>query len=326
MVGRVNLSFDQRQSLFNLQQIDRLTERTNRRLTTSQRLHSPADGVTDYFISEQLGETVSLLRNRQSAIDQGISALKTPITGIEGVRDFLKSAQGLLFAARGHASRDDAVGDTALEQGTRQFSEFIRSFILVAKDAEHLGLELLTSTEQSLRVRYSEENEQRLDVQGRDLFNSITDVGTGGLFSGNGVRAGVAGKVLSVSFNNNRIILSNFLNPIVDGTNRYSFTGFSSFKDSLEFADAIDASINLALDRLETHERFFANNLSILQSRLSFTRSFTNTLTESRSKITSVDSNEEAVTLSVLQTRNSLAISSLDLIGERHQQLLRLLQ
>ena len=326
MVGRVNLSFDQRQSLYNLQQIDRLTVRTNRRLTTAQRLHSPADGVTDYFISEQLGETVSLLRSRQSEIDQGISALKVPITGIAGVREFLQSAQGLLADARGNAQRDDAAGNSALEQGTRQFSELFRSFILVAKDSEYLSLELLTSTEQRLRVRYSEEAEQRLDVQGRDLFNSVTDVATGGLFSGGGVRAGVAGRVFSITANSNRVILSNFLQPVVAGGNRFSFTGFSSFKDSLDFADAIDESIKTALSRLEIHERFFATNLSILQSRLSFSREFTDTLTEARASITAVDINEEAVTLSVLQTRNSLAISSLDLLGERHQQLLRLLQ
>ncbi len=326
MVGRVNLSFDQRQSLYNLQQITRLTEQANRRLTTSQRLHSPVDGVTDYFVSEQLGETISLLRSRQSDINQGISALEAPIDGIEGARAFLKSAQGLLISARSNALRDDSTGDSALVQGTQQFSELIRSFILVAKDSSYLGLELLTSTDQRLRVRYSEEIEQRLEVQGRDLFNSVTDVQIGGLFSGNGIRTGVAGRVFSITTDSNRIILSNFLAPVVDGGVRFSFTGFSSFKDSLDFADAIDESIKTALSRLETHERFFATNISILQSRLLFSRSFTETLTDARYTITSVDSNEEAVTLSALQTRNNLAISSLDLLGDRHQQLLRLLQ
>ncbi len=319
MVGKVNLSFDQRQSLYRLQEISRLSTRANERLTTQRRINSPVDGVTDYFISERLGETLNIIERRRTEIENGVSALQTQIDGIEGARDSLQTARGHLIDARRLALNGTA-STSALEQGTQQFLDVFSSLILIVKDSEYLGLELLTSTDRRLEVRYSEDREQRLEVQGRNLFALDTDIATGGLFSGNGVRSGATGELFDLADNN--ILLSNFVPP--RGT--VSFIGFANFIDEPAFIDTIEENLTRALSRLETHERFFANNISILQSRLSFSYNFSNTLSNSLDDITKVDSSEEAVIISALQTRNSLAISSLSLLDGRNEQLLRLLQ
>ncbi len=338
MVGKVQLSFDQRQGLYALQQIERFSARTDRRLTTQQRLHSPADGVTDYFIAEQLGETVGILEARQGEIQQGISALTATTKGLTSVRNFLDKAKAFAVNARQTLRNDKPTVEDELKQHTEIFLSTFNNLILVGENTEYLELNLITSTEQRLLVRYSEDREQLLRVSGRSLFTSTTDFETGGIFSINGVRAGADAEVFSLT--GNRLVLSNFLNvqtypdPINPGaTLDFSFNGFSSLLEYERlggvadvFFDAIAENIDRALDRLEVHEQYFANNLNILQTREAFTRVFSQTLQTGRLELTRVDTNEEAVTLSVLQTRNGLAISSLSLLDERHDQLLRLLQ
>ena len=339
MVGKVQLSFDQRQGLHALQQIERFTARTDRRLVSRQRLHSPADGVSDYFIAEQLGETVGILKARQNEIEQGIEALDTTVGGIASLQEYLRLAKG--FAADALITlRDASVGTVAdeLKQGTDAFLNTFNNLILAAEDTEYLELNLLTSTEQRLLVRYSEDREQLLRVPGRSLFTITTDFETGGIFSVNGVRTGADAEVFSLT--GNRLVLSNFLNvqPYPDPLNPgatldFSFNGFSSLLQyealggrAEAFFEAITENIDRATDRLEVHEQYFASNLTILRTREAFTIVFSGKLEAGRQALTRVDVNEEAVTLSLLQTRNALAVSSLALLDERHGQLLRLLQ
>ena len=338
MVGKVQLSFDQRQGLYALQQIERLSASADRRLTTRQRLHSPADGVSDYFVAEQLGETVGILETRQREIEQGAEALKTTTDSIDSLQEFLRIAKGFSNAALITLREAKPTVEEDLKQNTEAFLSAFNNVILVATDAEYLELNLITSTEQRLLVRYSEDRDQLLRVQGRSLFTTTTDFETGGIFSTNGVRTGADAEVFSLT--DNRIVLSNFLNvqaypdPLNPGaTLDFSFNGFSSLLEyerlggqATDFIDAIAENINRAIDRLEVHEQYFASNLTILRTRAAFTRVFSQTLATGRARLTSVDANEEAVTLSVLQTRNGLAISSLSLLNERHDQLLRLLQ
>ncbi len=339
MVGRVQLSFDQRQGLYALQQIDRLVARTDRRLVTQQRLHSPADGVTDYFIAEQLGDTIGILKDRQREIAQGVSALSTTVGGLESIQNFLIAARGIAANALVTLRTGTEQIEGRLQQDTQTFLAKFNNLILVATDTEYLELNLITSTEQRLLVRYSEDRDQLLSVPGRSLFTITTAFETGGLFSSNGVqRGGADAEVFSLI--GERLVLSNFLNVLTypdpnnpGATLNFSFNGFSSLLEyetlggqAEDFVDAITQNIDRAIDRLEVHERYFANNLAILQTRAAFTRAFSETLSQGRSELTQVDVNEEAVTLSVLQTRNGLAVSSLSLLDERHGQLLRLLQ
>ena len=339
MVGKVQLSIDQRQGLYALQQIARFTARTGRRLTTNERLHSPADGVTDYFIAEQLGETVGILEARQREIGQGIAALTTTVGNIRSLQKSLQIAKD--FASNAKQTLDDNRDNVEeeLKQDTDFFLLAFNNLILEALDTEYSNLNLITSTEQRLLVRYSDDREQFLRVPGRSLFTITTDFETGGLFSTNGIqRGGADGEVFSLT--SNRLVLSNFLNvqtyedTLNPGTMLdFSFNGFSSLPDYERlggradvFFQAIADSIERAENRLEIHEQYFANNLNILQAREVFTRNFAHALGDGRLRLTEVDVHEEAVTLSVLQTRNGLAISSLSLLDERHAQLLRLLQ
>ena len=188
MVGRVQLSFDQRQGLYALQQIERLSARADRRLVTRERLHSPADGVSDYFIAEQLGETTSILKARRREIEQGVSALTATTKGIESVRRFLDSAKAIAADALVTLRVDKTTRDDDLQQKTQLFLTTFNNLILTAQNTEYSGLNLITSTEQRLLVRYSDDRDQLLRVPGRSLFTTTTAFETGGIFSTNGIQ------------------------------------------------------------------------------------------------------------------------------------------
>ena len=67
-----------------------------------------------------------------------------------------------------------------------------------------------------------------------------------------------------------------------------------------------------------------ANDLSIIQTRESFTQSTINTLKEGADKLTLADQNEEGANLLSLQTRQQLGVTALSLASQSQQAVLRL--
>lgn len=90
---------------------------------------------------------------------------------------------------------------------------------------------------------------------------------------------------------------------------------------------SVDGSLTETLAALETIRAFgstLANDLTIIQTRQSFTQNTINTLTEGADKLTIADQNEEGAKLLALQTRQQLAVTSLALASQSQQAVLRL--
>ena len=82
--------------------------------------------------------------------------------------------------------------------------------------------------------------------------------------------------------------------------------------------------LNTALSTLRTQASEFGTNLSIVENRQDFTKSLINTLEEGAGKLTLADTNEEGANLLALQTRQSLASTSLSFAAQADQNVLRL--
>ncbi|WP_299817091.1 flagellin [uncultured Roseibium sp.] len=82
--------------------------------------------------------------------------------------------------------------------------------------------------------------------------------------------------------------------------------------------------LNTALSTLRTQASEFGTNLSIVENRQDFTKSMINTLEEGAGKLTLADTNEEGANLLALQTRQSLASTSLSFAAQADQNVLRL--
>ncbi|AVX04063.1 flagellin [Maritalea myrionectae] len=93
-----------------------------------------------------------------------------------------------------------------------------------------------------------------------------------------------------------------------------------------------DASINAtlstitdALSSLRSQASTFGTNLTVVENRQDFTKSMINTLQEGSGKLTLADTNEEGANLLALQTRQTLASTSLSFASQADQNVLRLL-
>ncbi|MBS8260201.1 flagellin [Roseibium polysiphoniae] len=97
-------------------------------------------------------------------------------------------------------------------------------------------------------------------------------------------------------------------------------SGFASDSD----IDAALSSLKSAQDTLRAQASTFGTNLSIVESRQSFTNDIINTLEEGAGMLTLADTNEEGANLLALQTQQSLASTSLSLASQADQNVLRL--
>ncbi len=90
---------------------------------------------------------------------------------------------------------------------------------------------------------------------------------------------------------------------------------------------AIQTSIdNLedAMGNLRTESKKLSNNLSIITAREDFTSQMINTLSDGAAKLTEADMNEEGANILMLQTRQALGTTSLNLASQAAQNVLRL--
>jgi flagellin len=88
--------------------------------------------------------------------------------------------------------------------------------------------------------------------------------------------------------------------------------------------DTVYNALNAAISTAQAAAQSLGANVSLLQTRLSFTASYITTLNGGSSKLTVADVNLESTNLVTLQTRQQLAIQSLSIATQSEQAVLRL--
>ena len=307
MANDIALSSAQRTTLLSLQRIDRDSAVAQRRLSFGQRIVDVTDGASQFFQSRSLGERAALFSRTTEQVDQAISGLQNQITSLSAVRSFIQQAIGLTTDA------ESAIGDTqtltAINVAYKEI--FTQLFNVVSRDTEYNGLNLLKSTARDFTVTFSDDSASNLEVDGKQLFISAATAltaSTGNLFA-----------QVYISITTGSIVF--------DALANVSITSFSALTAlNISNVAAIRTHLNAALGQIEVNERFFGNNIAILQTRLEFGRDNENDLRVGRDKIVIADINEEATILTTLRTRNQIGIGALAANAEAQQQLLRLLQ
>ena len=84
------------------------------------------------------------------------------------------------------------------------------------------------------------------------------------------------------------------------------------------------ANLDSALTTLRSKAQVLGSIVALLQTRLDFTKTYVNTLTEGAGKLTLADLNQEGANLLALQTRQQLGIQSLAFAGQSEQAILGL--
>ena len=169
MADDIAINRAQRTTLFSLQQIERDSAVSQRRLSFGRKIVDVTDGAAQFFQARALTNRISDITERGEQVDQAISALQTFVGGAQNL-------QNLLDIARGHVLRAEANLESTVQAAqtrqsiTRDFREALRNFFEAASALEYNGLNLLVDKNRSFSVRFSDRAYDRLTVQGRNLF------------------------------------------------------------------------------------------------------------------------------------------------------------
>ena len=99
----------------------------------------------------------------------------------------------------------------------------------------------------------------------------------------------------------------------------------ANFGNTTNVSNALTQT-NTALNNLRNFGSGLASDLSVIQTRQTFTNSLITTLNEGAGNLVNADQNEEGATLLALQTRQSLGVTALSLASQSNQSILRLFQ
>ena len=298
---RLSLGRSVRQTLNVLQENTKLNARTQSRLATGKKIQGIRDGAVDYFRTISLKDRADLFAERKEEVDQGISALETHITSLESLQGFLGQLRGHIQNARAKPLEGRVEFNDLFREVAEQISKLIT-------DTEYDGVNLLSSDRNILTIRFSDDEDSRLDIQGREILGS--NLSAGALFS-----------FASLFHTSNHQV--NFSAILFD--DGLAFIGFSQL-DTVSYADFLYNVIDDAQERVETIERSLGGRASILQARKDYLNRSSTQLLVGSEKISLANLDEEAVNSASLETSYQIGVTSLTNSKRAQQLLLQLLR
>ena len=314
MSNEVTLTASARNVLLTLQNTQQLTATTQNALATGQKVSSVTDNAVAYFQAQALNNRANAFTNYKSNIDQGVSSLQAALTATSGINSILQQMKGIVQAAVSESSSQRA-------SATAQFKQLASQVSQLVQDASYQGLNLLSSSSNDLTVQFSDRSSASyLQVTGFALVN-----GAASTASSENLFTDVAAFDSTMTFH--------FSVAVTDSTGTHAYSGF----DAMDVTDATSGAniqlaynytvtrLNNAISNLQGISASLGTNVAILQTRLSFTSDYVNTLTNGANKLTLADLNEEGANLQALQTRQQLGIQALSISGQQQQAILQLL-
>lgn len=282
----ITLSASVRSNLLSLGNTTDLINKTQTRLATGLSVASPIDDAVAYFQSKALNDRAADFEEKKSGIDQGISTLKTALTAVDAIDKLVKQMKGVVLSAK-------SATDAERKDLAAQFNDLATQVNELAADASYQGLNLVDSTTAKLTVSFSDTSTAKLTVDGVNL---------------------AASKLLTAAAAAATVIASELVG-----------TTWSSVSDTqLSMFDAAIDELDGALTTLRSNAKTLGSNVAVLQTRLDFTKAYTNNLTEGAGKLNLADLNEEGANLVALQTRQQLGIQALQFAGTAEQSVLQL--
>ena len=305
----ISLSASSRNALLSLQQNSALSERTQNRLSTGQRVSSASDDAVAYFQAKSLSDRAVDFTSRKLQIDQGVSALSASIKATDSIDKLMKQLKGVANSARGASAAERAAA-------SENFKEIGKQIAQLAKDATYQGLNLLTSTSAELRVEFSERSASLMKIKGFGLVAT----GAGGknaLFT-----------MAAPAFSKDGGIIMSAVFSIVGGFSKMDLAATRA-ADANSAANAFTAGLkrlDQAISQLRGITARLGTNVTVLQTRSDFSQQYQNTLQQGSDKLTLADLNTEAANMTALQIRQQLGIQSMSFASQQQQAILSLLR
>jgi flagellin-like hook-associated protein FlgL len=283
-LSTIHLTTGMRATLFSLQKTTREMEFTQTRLATGLRINSALDDPINFFTAQEHRLRAAELAARKDGMSEAIQTIKAANVGVEGINNLIAQAKSLAQSAMSATASDASTFATQYGTVMKQISE-------MAADSGYRDVNLLQAG--SLTVEFAPAAAQ----------SSLTLTGFGGTsadtFSINGLTAEVS---------------SSGVNWVASGA---TTVNTSAIQTSI-------GNLDEALGTLRTESKKLSNNLSIITAREDFTSQMINALEDGAAKLTEADTNEEGAHMLMLQTRQALGTTSLNLASQAAQNVLRL--
>jgi flagellin len=303
MSNNVVLGSAVRQNLLSLQGINNQINTAENHLATGLKVASAIDNAVSFFQAQSLDNRASDLLQRKADIDQAISSLTTATNAAQSVVSILQQMQGLVNGAKTETGAQ-------LSASSTQFSTLMKQLNNLVGDASYQGLNLVNSSTSTLTVQFSLDSASVLKVTGSNLntsgivtFNSKVAAFSAIKLSAGGANATSAGSGLST----NRSVLGKTFSTASDA----ALTGVFNVLEN-------------AIQTVQGDAQSLGANVTLLQTRLSFSAQYASTLQGGADKLTLADVNAESTALVTLQTRQQLSIQSLSIATQSEQAVLRL--
>jgi flagellin-like hook-associated protein FlgL len=285
-MSNITLGTATAQNLLSLQNIDQQLNTTQNALSTGLKVSSAVDNAVTYFEAQSLDNRANDLTIRKDNIDQGVQSLTTATQGIQSAIAVMQQMQGILQSAKTETDSERA-------SAAAQFNTLSSQLNQLLNDSSYQGLNLVNSTATSLSLQFSQSSSSLLKVAGQNLLISKTVSG-----------ASAASKLAT-------------------NLTKTTFSTAVSNNHASVFDTAYNA-LNNSISKLQAAAQSLGSNVSFLQTRLSFTSQYINTLQSGANALTVADVNVESTNLVTLQTRQQLAIQSLSIATQSEQAVLRL--
>ncbi len=274
-------------NLLALQNINSQLSTTQNHLSTGLAVASATDDAVKYFQAQSLTGRATDLSTRKDAISQGIQSLTAATNGLSSVVSILQQLQGVVNGAATQTASQRSSSAT-------QFNTLSQQLTTLLNDSSYQGLNLVNSTASNLTLQFSITSTSTLKINGQNLL--FSKLVTGGKALGKGSVA--ATTLLTVKF--------------------------SAVSNKISKFTVLYNALQTAVFKAQASAQTLGTNVNFLQTRLSFTSQYINTLNGGASALTVADVNQESTNLVTLQTRQQLAIQSLSIATSSEQAVLRL--
>jgi flagellin len=316
-MSNITLGAATQQNLLALQNVNADLDTTQQHLSTGLKVSSAVDDAVKFFESQSLSNRASDLTTRKDSIDQGISSVTAATQGIQSAISILQQLQGIVQSAKTETASQRASAAT-------QFNTLSKQLNALLNDTSYQGLNLVNSTNTNLSLQFSSLSSSSIKIAGRNLLVSSLVSKTAALYtgalhstgSGHSAGSGYSLYVTTAAVHSKASVLATNLAGV-------KFSTAVSNNQTSRFDVVYNALAN-AISSAQASAQSLGSNVSLLQTRLSFTSQYVTTLSGGASKLTVADVNLESTNLVTLQTRQSLAIQSLSIATSSEQAVLKL--
>ncbi len=309
----INLNQAQRSAVINLQESQKLADRTTLRLATGKKVNSIADDAVSYFRSRSLNERAQTLLSRKDDIGQALSTVQSSLEGINSIDTFLKQLKGVAESQRSSTQSERQAANNTFRNVLSQISQ-------VVNDTTYGGLNLLKSSSTALNVRFSDLTSSSLSVSGFSFLSntdSTTSTLRNNVFSkGSKIFADAVGTVNTIG---------NVLQGLGSTSLTSGFTQIGSNNSNSSEIDKVISTLDQAIYRVRGQASTFGAYGAILQTRSDFATNYAAKLQQGASELVNADLNEEGANLLAIQTRIQLGSNALQFATSTRNTVTRLL-